>query len=106
MKLLAGAAAAIVLAGALAAQTSATDPADGAQVEELVLANRILANEGVLDAYGHVSIRSARNPNHFFLAQHIPAGTVTAADIVEYDLDSKPARETKMIGFTERFIHG
>ncbi len=76
------------------------------QIDELVLANRILSNEGVLDAYGHVSVRSERDPNHFFLSQHIPAGTVTAADIVEYDLDSKPAHDTKLIGFTERFIHG
>jgi HCOMODA/2-hydroxy-3-carboxy-muconic semialdehyde decarboxylase len=106
MKMLAGTAAGVILTCTLAAQTPATDPADRAQIDELVLANRILTNEGVLDAYGHVSVRSARNPNHFFLAQHIPAGTVTAADIVEYDLDSKPARDTKMIGFTERFIHG
>jgi len=89
--------AAIVSTGLLAAQT---------QIDELVLANRILSNEGVLDAYGHVSVRSERDPNHFLLSQHIPAGTVTAADIVEYDLDSKPAHDTKLIGFTERFIHG
>lgn len=90
-------AAAIISACTLAAQS---------QIEELVLANRILSNEGVLDAYGHVSVRSTSNPNHYFLSQHIPAGTVTAADIIEYDLDSKPARDTKMVGFTERFIHG
>jgi ribulose-5-phosphate 4-epimerase/fuculose-1-phosphate aldolase len=102
MKLLLLAAVAIVPACTLAAQTQ---PAQ-TQIEELVLANRILSNEGVLDAYGHVSVRSASNPNHFFLAQHVPAGTVTAADIIEYDLDSKPVHETKLIGFTERFIHG
>ena len=39
-------------------------------VRELVLANHILAFENVLDAYGHVSVRSKRNPNHFFLARH------------------------------------
>src|SRR5579863_6890219 len=76
------------------------------QIEELVLANRILSNEGVLDAYGHVSVRSATNPNRFFLSQHIPAGTVTPADIIEYDLDTKPVSDTKLVGFTERFIHG
>jgi len=97
MKLFFLTAAVIVSACTLAAQT---------QIDELVLANRILSNEGVLDAYGHVSVRSEANPNHFFLSQHIPAGTVTAADIIEYDLDSKPARDTKMVGFTERFIHG
>src|SRR5579863_3535172 len=94
------------LVSTLAAQTPAADPASKAQIDELVLANRILSNEGVLDAYGHVSVRSARNPNHFFLSQHIPAGTVTAADIIEYDLDSKPVYDTKMAGYSERFIHG
>src|SRR5580700_4285988 len=76
------------------------------QIDELVLANRILSNEGVLDAYGHVSVRSTRNPNHFFLARHIPAGTVTAADIIEYDLDTKPVNNAQMVGYSERFIHG
>jgi ribulose-5-phosphate 4-epimerase/fuculose-1-phosphate aldolase len=97
MKIFFLAAAAIVSSCTLAAQP---------QIDELVLANRILSNEGVLDAYGHVSVRSSTNPNHFLLSQHVPAGTVTAADIIEYDLDSKPARDTTMVGFTERFIHG
>ena len=77
-----------------------------ALVNELVLANHILANEGVLDAYGHVSVRDDRNPNHFLLASHLAAGVVTAADIVEYDLDSKPVRPDAPAGYTERFIHG
>ena len=102
MKLLHLAAATIVSTCTLAAQTQAAQT----QIDELVLANRILSNEGVLDAYGHVSVRSASNPNHFFLSQHVPAGTVTAADIIEYDLDSKPVHDTKLVGFTERFIHG
>jgi len=75
-------------------------------VNELVLANHILANEGVLDAYGHVSVRDDRNPSHFLLASHMAAGVVTAADIVEYDLDSKPVRPNAPTGYTERFIHG
>jgi len=99
-------ASAIISACALVAQTPGADPASKDQLEELVLANRMLSNEGVLDAYGHVSVRSTRNPNHFFLARHIPAGTVTAADIIEYDLDTKPVYDTKMIGYSERFIHG
>ena len=102
MKLAVLTAAAIVSTCTLAAQTQTAQT----QIDELVLANRILSNEGVLDAYGHVSVRSATNPNHYFLAQHIPAGTVTASDIIEYDLDSKPVHDTKMVGFTERFIHG
>lgn len=77
-----------------------------AQIAELVLANHILAAEGVVDAYGHVSVRDERNPNHFLLARHLPAGVVTAADILEYDLDTKPVRDTTAVGYSERFIHG
>jgi ribulose-5-phosphate 4-epimerase/fuculose-1-phosphate aldolase len=79
---------------------------DATQIDELVLANHILAMNGVLDAYGHVSVRSERNPKHFFLAKHVPAGTVTRDDIIEYDLDSKQVGGKEGIGYTERFIHG
>ncbi len=84
----------------------AADAASMDQIEELVLANRMLTHYGVLDAYGHVSVRSSRNPNHFFLARHIPAGTVTAKDIIEYDLNTEPVMKTDYIGYSERFIHG
>jgi ribulose-5-phosphate 4-epimerase/fuculose-1-phosphate aldolase len=87
---------------------TSTDPGapSEAQIAELVLANHILASEGVIDAYGHVSVRSEKNPSHFLLARHLPAGVITAADILEYDLDTKPVHETTMIGYSERFIHG
>jgi ribulose-5-phosphate 4-epimerase/fuculose-1-phosphate aldolase len=75
-------------------------------IEELVTANRILANEGVLDAYGHVSIRDPAHPNHYFLARSMPPSLVTSADIVEYDLDSKPVGANPPAGYQERFIHG
>lgn len=77
-----------------------------ALVQELVVANHILANEGVVDAYGHVSVRDPKNPQHFWLARHMAAGTVTASDIIEYDLDSKPVNGDPSAGYTERFIHG
>jgi ribulose-5-phosphate 4-epimerase/fuculose-1-phosphate aldolase len=79
---------------------------DASQINELVLANHILTMNGVLDAYGHVSVRSERDPKHFFLARHIPAGVVTGADITEYDLDSKRVGGNSDAGYTERFIHG
>jgi ribulose-5-phosphate 4-epimerase/fuculose-1-phosphate aldolase len=88
------------------ATLTAADPASIDQIEELVRANRILAHYGVLDAYGHVSVRSTRNPKHFFLARHIPASTVTANDIIEYDIDTKPVFKTNYVGYSERFIHG
>lgn len=90
------------------AQTSASRSRSPkrAVVDELVLANRILAHEGVLDAYGHVSVRSDGDSTHFFLARHLPAGLVTADDVLEYDLDSKPIAAGESAGYTERFIHG
>src|ERR1700680_2496065 len=69
------------------AQTAKSTPD---QTSELVLANHILSMTGVLDAYGHVSVRSQRNPNHFLLARHLAAGVVTRAEIIEYDFDCNP----------------
>jgi ribulose-5-phosphate 4-epimerase/fuculose-1-phosphate aldolase len=94
----------IVLAALCASWTCLAQTAD--LKNELVVANHILSNEGVVDAYGHVSVRDSRNPNHYFLARHMAAGLVTAADIVEYDLDSKPVSGDPSTGYTERFIHG
>ncbi len=75
-------------------------------VDELVLANRMLANEGVLDGYGHVSVRNPQNAQRYFLARAGAPALVTAADIVEYDLDSVPVAAGSATGYTERFIHG
>ncbi len=77
-----------------------------ALIDELVLANHILANEDVVDGYGHVSVRSPSNPNHYFLARAGAPALVTAAAITEYDLESNPVTDTSVTGYTERFIHG
>jgi ribulose-5-phosphate 4-epimerase/fuculose-1-phosphate aldolase len=89
----------------LASYACGQSSANPSQVDELVLANHILANENVMDAYGHVSVRDERNANHFLLARAIAAASVTAADIITYDLDSNPMGDTRA-GFSERFIHG
>src|SRR5580658_160216 len=78
------------------------------QIEDLVAANKILASHEVLDAYGHVSVRSDRDPRHYFMSRSLAPALVRAADILESDLDSN------LIGgnspapalFLERFIHG
>jgi ribulose-5-phosphate 4-epimerase/fuculose-1-phosphate aldolase len=96
------------LKSASAQTPAAPPPAREAVIEELVIANHILANEGVVDAYGHVSVRDPRNPDHLFLARHMAAGVVNAADIIEYDLDCNPigaAASAASAGYTERFIH-
>lgn len=88
------------------AQVAVGDGPDPAQVADLVLADHILANEGVLDAFGHVSVRDRRNPNRFLLSRSVPPSMVTAADIIEYNLDSEPVQDTGATSYIERFIHG
>jgi HCOMODA/2-hydroxy-3-carboxy-muconic semialdehyde decarboxylase len=79
---------------------------DQKTIEDLVTANRILAHEGILNAYGHVSIRNPLNPNRYLIARSLSPELVTANDIVEYDLDSKPIGSGEAPGLIERFIHG
>src|SRR5215472_17389730 len=62
---------------------------------DLVIANRILATEEVVDAYGHVSIRHPDNPNHFLIARSLAPDLVTADDIVELGLDGQPVGDEK-----------
>jgi len=81
-------------------------PADPALVEDLVAANRILVDQGVLDGYGHVSARHDRDPNRYLLSRSIAPELVTAADIMEYDLDSNPVDARGRTSYLERFIHG
>lgn len=81
-------------------------PVDAALLDDLVAANRILATEGVLDAYGHVSIRHPRNPDRYLLSRSLAPILVTAADIMEYDLSSAPVDPKGRLSVQERFIHG
>src|SRR5688572_10259617 len=81
-------------------------PSRQAVIDELVVANHILANEGVVDGYGHVSVRNPANSNGYFLASAGAPALVSPADITEYDLDSKPRTNASATGYTERFIHG
>ena len=74
--------------------------------EDLVAANRILSEHGVIDAYGHVSIRSPKDPKRFFLARNIAPETVQADDLLEYGLDGEPVDSArKGDSVTERYIH-
>jgi ribulose-5-phosphate 4-epimerase/fuculose-1-phosphate aldolase len=74
--------------------------------EDLVAANRILSEHGVIDAYGHVSIRSPKDPKRFFLARNIAPETVQAEDLLEYGLDGEPVEAArKEDSVTERYIH-
>ncbi len=73
---------------------------------EVALGNRILANEGVLDAFGHVSIRNPENPNRYFLSRSRSPELVEPDDVLEYDLDSNPIKATNERLYAERVIHG
>lgn len=75
-------------------------------LNDLVIANRILAHEEVVDAYGHVSVRHPEKPDRFFLARSLAPELVTREDIIEFTLDGKPVKEEKRALYLERFIHG
>ena len=74
--------------------------------KDLVVANRILAREDVVDAYGHVSMRNPQNPHHFFMARSLAPEFVTEDDIVEHDLEGNPIKDEGRALYLERFIHG
>ncbi len=82
----------------------ATEPVEALQ--DLVAAYRILAAHGVIDAYGHVSLRSPRNPQRYFLARSVAPELVQEDDLIEYDLDSQPQDPNGRESVLERFIHG
>ena len=72
---------------------------------DLVIANRILAKEDVVDAYGHVSIRHPQKPDHYLLSRSLSPEFVTRDDIIEFRLDGTPVRDTRP-AYLERYIHG
>ena len=80
-------------------------PADPKLIEDLVIANRILAQEGVLDAFGHVTARHNRNPNRFFMSRSLAPALITADDLIEYDLDGNAVNARGRGEYSERFIH-
>ncbi|HZT51427.1 MAG TPA: class II aldolase/adducin family protein [Stellaceae bacterium] len=75
-------------------------------IRDLVLANRILAHEGVVDAYGHVSVRSPHDPGRYFISVSRSPELVKESDIVECTLDGTPVRAENRPLYIERHIHG
>ncbi len=75
-------------------------------LRDLVIANRILAHEGVVDAYGHISVRHPERSDRFFLSGSRSPELVTLDDIIEYDLDCNPIDLRGRAQYTERPIHG
>jgi HCOMODA/2-hydroxy-3-carboxy-muconic semialdehyde decarboxylase len=74
-------------------------------IQDLVIANRVLAKEDVVDAYGHVSVRHPDNPNRFLIARSLAPDLVGPEDIVELGLDGQPVQGDAPQLYLERFIH-
>ena len=96
------------LCGPASSQTApaSAGPVDAAVIEDLVAASRILADQGVLDGFGHVSVRHPKDPNRFLMSRSLAPALVTAEDIMEFDLDANPVDQRGRAIFIERFIHG
>jgi HCOMODA/2-hydroxy-3-carboxy-muconic semialdehyde decarboxylase len=73
---------------------------------EIALANRMLANEGVLDAFGHVSMRHPTDRNRYLLSRSRSPGLIEAADVLQFTLDSVPVEPPQVSLYAERVIHG
>jgi ribulose-5-phosphate 4-epimerase/fuculose-1-phosphate aldolase len=80
-------------------------PANPALIEDLVAANRILSNQGVVDGFGHVSVRHDKAPGGFLLARSMAPGLVTAADIMIFGKDGEPLGDDRRTAYVERYIH-
>jgi ribulose-5-phosphate 4-epimerase/fuculose-1-phosphate aldolase len=92
------------------ANAQSAAPAQGSPgmtlVEDLVAANHILVDQGVLDGYGHVSVRHPTDKGRYLMARSVAPELVTAADVLEHDLDGKTPSQPDAKTYLERFIHG
>jgi len=98
--------AAIVLPAARPApQAPASLANDPRLIEDLVYANRILYQQDVLDGFGHVSVRSDKDPSHFLMSRSMAPALVTSNDIMEYGSDGEPLDARGRNSYVERYIH-
>ena len=104
-QLLIGAACLAAPVRAFAAASASAGAPDPALLDELVAGNRILADQGIVDGFGHISARHDKRPDRFLLARSMAPGLVTAADIMEFDLDGEPVDPRGRTPYIERFIH-
>jgi HCOMODA/2-hydroxy-3-carboxy-muconic semialdehyde decarboxylase len=73
---------------------------------DLAVANRILAREGVVDAYGHVSVRHPEDPERYILSRSLSPAMVTPSDLMEFNLEGEALNGDDRTGYGERPIHG
>jgi ribulose-5-phosphate 4-epimerase/fuculose-1-phosphate aldolase len=96
---------AIGLPGLSAQTAQSAGRVDPALIEDLVAASRILADQGVLDGFGHVSLRHPKDPTRFLMSRSLAPALVSADDIIEHDLDGNGIDSQGRALFLERFIH-
>jgi HCOMODA/2-hydroxy-3-carboxy-muconic semialdehyde decarboxylase len=90
----------------VAAQPKSAGAPDPRLVEDLVVANHVLADLGVVDGFGHVSARHDKDPNRYLMSRSMAPALVKPDDVLEYDLDSVAVDGKGRALFLERFIHG
>jgi len=90
----------------LADRGESAGPVNKGLLADLVIANHILFNHHVVDAFGHVSVRHDANPERFLLARNMAPALVTEHDIVEFHLDGTPVNAGGRSVYLERFLHG
>ncbi|MGH7091605.1 MAG: class II aldolase/adducin family protein [Stellaceae bacterium] len=84
---------------------SQSPPVAQEPLDDLVLANRILFQQRIVDGLGHISVRHDEDPKKYLMARMRVPGLVSADDIITYDLDSNPMGDDRK-SYNERFIHG
>ena len=94
--------AALTAAPAFAQSAPGAEPA---LIDDIVTANRILADQDILDGFGHVSARSERDPSRFWLSRSRAPGLVVADDVMLFGLDGEPLDARGRTPYLERFIH-
>jgi ribulose-5-phosphate 4-epimerase/fuculose-1-phosphate aldolase len=97
----------LAVASPLASAQTMTDDPDAQRKTDLITAYKILVNEGILDSFGHVSVRSLKNPNVFFMPRAMPPALVSQDDLLELRVsDSQPIDPKGRRVNGERYIHG
>ena len=79
---------------------------DAKRAAEVAIANHILFDQGVVDGFGHVSLRDEKHPDRFLMSRSMAPALVTPKDVMLYDLEGEPLDPRGRASYLERFIHG
>ena len=84
---------------------SSSGPTVEGVIGDLIAANHILAQERIVDGFGHVSVRHPATPERFLMSRSVAPELVEAADVMEYGLNGEPIEARGRSSYQERFIH-